>query len=236
MQRVVSDSRSGFILSIVLLLGILFPAGCKEEKDTRPFCKTVDEAANWVLSQMPQEETLQIARFHEQGLGHLHFDFGMWIRNNVPVWGNEPLIKSVGENVHPDHVGGMILHKYWLLARNQLPQNERNRMGYFERTLPGLKGSKPEGKSHRDVIGELNSQIKDEWPKDASYLPYVLVADDDTYFTWEPEEMEEDLNKNVERFLGYHRSISFYDGDSLRVGIPVEKKSPDKPSRNDKEN
>jgi hypothetical protein len=203
----------------------------KGKKDTRPYCKTVDEAANWVLSQLPREETLQIAHFHEQGLIHLHFSLGMWIRNNVPVWGNEPLRKSVGENVHSDDVGGMILYKYWLLARNQLPENERKRMEYFERTLSGLKGSKPKGKTHEDVISELNSQIKDGWPKDASYPPYILAADKGTEFTWEPEEMEEDLNKNVERFLAYHRSISFYDGDTLKVGIPEEKESPNDPNR-----
>src|SRR5262245_38982687 len=93
----------------VLLLALLCSLAIgAESKDSRPFCKTVPEAAEWVLSNAPAKTTLQVAQMLKEGLIHLHFGLGMWVRNNVPVWGNEDLIKSAG-NIHPDDVGGMIL-------------------------------------------------------------------------------------------------------------------------------
>jgi hypothetical protein len=223
--------KTRYLMVISLLLGFLAVAAAEEDEktDSRPFCKTVDEAAKWVLSELNTEDTRQIAHYHEEGLIHLHFTLGMWIRNNVPVWGNEPLQESVGKDVHPDDVGGLILHEYWLLARQRLPVEARKRMEYFENTLRELDGARPEAKTHEGIIAELNSQIKGAWPKDAPYQPYVLAADTGTVFNWEPNEMGEDLDKNVRRFLGYHSSISFYDGDTLRVGIPENEESPNKP-------
>lgn len=212
-----------YLIIIILLLGLLIASTTTEddeERDSRPFCKTVDEAAMWVFLEMEAGEIWEMAHFHEEGLAHLHITLGVWIRNNVPVWHNTTLLESVGKDVHPDTVGGMILHKYWLFARQQLPDSERSRIEYFEKTLRGLKGSKPKGETHESVIFELNYQIESAWPKDAPYQPYILVAEEGTYFTWEPKEMGEGLDENVKRFLRYNQSLPFYDGDNLIVGIP----------------
>jgi hypothetical protein len=208
------------ILLPVLLCSLALGA---EPKDSRPFCKTVPEAAGWVLSNAPAKTTLQIARMPKEGLIHLHFGLGMWIRNNVPVWGNEELIQSVGKNVHPDDVGAMILEEYWRLARQKLPTQERERIELFESTLGKLRGEKPKAKTHEGVLGELNAQIHAAWPKDAKYPPFALRADKETHFTWQPDWMTADLAKNVEVFVSFHRSLPFYDGDYLRVGDPNPK-------------
>jgi hypothetical protein len=188
-----------------------------DSKDERPFCKTVEEAANWVLKDSSPELNLKIARTPKDGLVHHHFGLGRWIRNNVPVWGNTELLKSVGKGVHPDNVGGMILDRYWQLARAKLPQKERERIEYFETQLSKLNGSKPTGKTHWKVIKKLNDQITAAWPKDAPFEPYLLKADADTQFTWEPRDMTYDLKSNVGVFVRANRS-SFYRGDYLCVG------------------
>ncbi len=178
--------KTNYAILCLLFSGVLFTLNSFAEDghkktDKRPFCKTVDEAATWLLANMSQETTDRVAHIPNEGLSHLHFSLGMWIRNNIPVWGNKALIQSVGQNVHPDDVGGKILDAYWLLARNKLPELERKRMVHFEQTLPKIKGVKPKGKTHEVVIEELNSQIKAAWPKDAAYPPYLLRADQETY-------------------------------------------------------
>ncbi|NJK92776.1 MAG: hypothetical protein HC904_13720 [Blastochloris sp.] len=212
--------------ALFTVLFALFLASCPiqaEEKDNRPFSKNIPDAAKWVLSEVPPETTLQVARMPKSGLIHIHFGLGMWIRNNVPVWGNAELMGSVKEGTHPDAVGGMILEQYWKLSRTKLPEEERKRIEFFEATLPKLKGKKPTAKTHQAVLKELNEQIQADWPYDAKFPPYQLKADEDTYFNWKPSEMSGDLNANVETFLGYHRSLPFYDGNFLRVGDPNPK-------------
>lgn len=212
-------SRLVFILS--LLLASLAPAQEKKPaKDHRPFSKTVPEAAAWVLATVPEKTTLQVAPMHPEGLIHLHFSLGLWIRNNVPVWGNTPLLLSVGGKRHPDDVGGMILKQYWRLARARLPEPERLRIEYFEQTLPTLRGRQPAATTHHAVLAELSAQIRAAWPQEAPFPPFSLEADPATFFNWKPHEMTDDLPKNVERFLRYHRSVPFYAGDALRVGTP----------------
>jgi hypothetical protein len=159
----------------------------------------------------------------QEGLFHLHFGLGMWIRNNVPVWGNEKLMKNVGKYVHPDSVGAMILEQYWQLARQSLPAAERARIELFEGMLEKLKGKKPTARTHAEVLAELNAQIQAGWPKAAPYPPFKLIADKDTYFNWKPADMTDDLKRNVTRFLESHRSLPFYDGNYLRVGDPAAK-------------
>lgn len=215
-------------LLVSLLIAPTF-AGEKKKADNRPFCKTVDEAARWVLAKIPAENTARLARFHEKGLISLHLSLGMWIRNNIPVWGNDALMKSLARPTHPDSVGEVILKEYWRLARLQLPEAERKRIEFFEQTYPGLKGSRPNGSSNEAIIADLNTQIRDAWPKDAPYPPFTLVADPGIKFFWKPEEMGEDLKGNVSLFLSNPRSIPYYEGDTLRVGNPGRKSSSENP-------
>jgi len=208
------------IATLLALFAVSSFVVATEPKDDRPFCKSVEEAANWVLKKCEPEFSLKIARTPKEGLIHLHLGFGMWIRNNVPVWGNTDLIESVGKDVHPDEVGGIILDRYWQLARTKLPPMERERIEYFETHLGKLKGSKPKAKTHENVLKELNAQIAAEWPKNAPHKPFLLKADADTHFNWEPDRMSSELKANVELFTSYHRSMPFYRGDYLCVGNP----------------
>jgi len=56
------------LFAAALLASRSFPAETAQEKDTRPFCKTVDEAAKWVLSTMSADQTRRIAHLPEEGL------------------------------------------------------------------------------------------------------------------------------------------------------------------------
>ncbi|MFK5922130.1 MAG: hypothetical protein QM496_08110 [Verrucomicrobiota bacterium] len=205
--------------SIIIFLVLLsFNAWAEEKEVKRPFCKTVDEAAKWVLGEVPEKTTMQVARTPKVGLGYLHFGLGMWIRNNVPVWGNRKLMESVGKGIHPDNVGGMILVKYWQLSRGELPEQERKRIEYFEMSVEKIWGTKPRKRTHQGVIDELNKQIQKSWPKDAPYQPFTLMADMETEFNWEPKNMSSNLKENIEMFLTSRGSLPFYEESNLRVG------------------
>lgn len=123
----------------------------------------------------------------------------------------------------------MILIEYWKRARRKLPPDELARIEFFESTLSKIPGTKPKGSDHDAVIKELNDQIMKGWPANAAYQPFTLVADPDTYFTWTPDEMGSDIEQNVMTFIGYNRSIAFYEGDNLRIGTP-KKAEPKKTS------
>ncbi|WYD80459.1 MAG: DUF6794 domain-containing protein [Candidatus Electrothrix gigas] len=192
----------------------------KAEKDDRPFCKTVPESAKWVLAEVSEKTTLLVARMPKEGLTQLHFGLGMWIRSNIPVWGNEALINSVAKGAHPDNVGRMILEQYWNLSRKKLPEEELKRIEYFEKTLVNLKGTKLTATTHAEALQEINMQIHKRWPKDAPFAPFSLKADKGADFNWVPADMTSDLKANIKLFISYHRSLTFYDGDFLRVGDP----------------
>ena len=89
--------------TLIFLLFLALPlsyANAGEQKDVRPFCKTVAESAKWLFENLPTETTLQVARMPKEGLMHLHFGLGGWIRNNIPVWGNEELRKLPDEVIN----------------------------------------------------------------------------------------------------------------------------------------
>ena len=208
------------LLSGLVICSLLLTKSAFSQEGEKP--TSIPEAARWVLSELPEDTALDVARMPKEGLIQLHMGLGMWIRNNVPVWGNEKLLKNVRR--HPDDVGMMILEEFWKLSRSKLPEGEAKRIEFFEETLPTLKGRAVTAKTREGVIQELNGQIVESWPKEAEFTPFTLRADSDTHFNWEPNDMKDDLSANVRRFLCYHRSLPFYEGEFLRVGKRPEAK------------
>lgn len=209
------------VLVLTSLMMATVPAfAAATETDERPFSKTVDEAVQWVLAELPEETRAQVAHIRGESLVHLHFGLGLWIRNNVPVWGNEELLRSLGDEVHPDDVGGMILRGYWEAARAMLPEERLARIEHFEATTKQMAGEPPTGAGHRDWIDSLNEQIARQWPADAPHAPFRIVADEETYFTSELDQFADSMESNLRVLLSYHRSLAFYAGDTIRIGDP----------------
>ena len=83
---------------------------------------TVDAAVRILRGLVPVEEQEKITLLSEDQLLSLHFGLGQWVRNYFGLWGGNPeLLKATGET-DADDASGVILHKFWLALRDDLPK------------------------------------------------------------------------------------------------------------------
>ncbi len=84
--------------------------------------ETVDAAVRILRGLVPTEEQAKITLLSEDQLLTLHFGLGQWIRNYFGLWGsNTELLTATGES-EADSASGVILHKFWLALRDDLPK------------------------------------------------------------------------------------------------------------------
>lgn len=88
------------------------------EKNKLP--KTIDEAAELVISLMADEDKNTIRDAHYLGLPQVHHSYGRFIRNQCGLWkGNEEFLKLYGgEGLPPDIASEVILYKVWKKLNN----------------------------------------------------------------------------------------------------------------------
>lgn len=84
--------------------------------------KTVDEAVDRLLSELPLREKTRIAKVEEHEILGLHQTIGPYVRNRFGLWAEDSeLVKSSrsesGKKLHPDEVAGMILRELWQRLR-----------------------------------------------------------------------------------------------------------------------
>ena len=83
---------------------------------------TVDAAVRILRGLVPAEEQARITSLTEDQLLSLHFGLGQWVRNYFGLWGNNPeLLRATGVT-DADDASGVILHKFWLALRDDLPK------------------------------------------------------------------------------------------------------------------
>ena len=83
---------------------------------------TVDAAVRILRALVPVEEQAKITSLTEDQLLSLHFGLGQWVRNYFGLWGsNADLLRATGET-HADDASSVILHKFWLALRDDLPK------------------------------------------------------------------------------------------------------------------
>ena len=82
--------------------------------------KTLDESVDILYSLIPNKKLDKIRDMSKDNLFELHFGLGQWIRNNFGIWGNNKvLLKSLGEDVHPDDVSHVIIKSLWTRLQNE---------------------------------------------------------------------------------------------------------------------
>ena len=91
--------------------------------------KTVDEAVNQLLKDLPIREKHEVANAPENNFINFHLGLGMEIRNNFGLWGdNEELMNSCREisgdkDLHVDSASTVIIKALWeYLQKQPLPR------------------------------------------------------------------------------------------------------------------
>ena len=80
----------------------------------KKFPPTVDTAVEKILVDLSRRDRTRIANMDEKDLIVFHQSYGIFIKNEFRLWGNEPLMKSCCEiaglkSVNPDQASYIIL-------------------------------------------------------------------------------------------------------------------------------
>jgi Domain of unknown function (DUF6794) len=78
------------------------------------FPPTVELAVDKILSDLSRIDRTKIANMDEKRLATFHMSYGIFLKNEFRLWGNEPLLKSCCEisgleKVNPDQASFIIL-------------------------------------------------------------------------------------------------------------------------------
>lgn len=78
------------------------------------FPPTVELAVDKILSDLSVRDRTKIANMNEKKLMEFHVSFGIFIKNEFRLWGNEPLLESCCDvsglpKVNPDQASYIIL-------------------------------------------------------------------------------------------------------------------------------
>jgi len=85
----------------------------------KQYPKSVAEAVEWLIDELPQIDKLRISHLEEYELMDLYFPLGLQIRNNFCLWtGNEKLMQSCREisgekDMHVDDASFVIIEELW---------------------------------------------------------------------------------------------------------------------------
>ncbi len=85
----------------------------------KKYPKTVEEAVNQLISELPIHDKRRISNMSEDALGNLHFSLGQVIRNEFGLWaGNEELLESCRSvagktDLHIDSASSVIIEALW---------------------------------------------------------------------------------------------------------------------------
>jgi len=80
------------------------------------FPPTVELAVDRILSDLSVRDRTKIANMNEKKLIEFHISFGIFIKNEFRLWGNEPLLKSCCDvsglsKTNPDQASYIILQE-----------------------------------------------------------------------------------------------------------------------------
>ena len=64
---------------------------------TDKFPTTVDAAVNKLIEDMSFKDRTWVANLDEEGLSAFHTSYGIFLRHEFRLWGNEPLLQSCRE-------------------------------------------------------------------------------------------------------------------------------------------
>ncbi len=79
-------------------------------------CPPTAEAVDWLESVLPDDDLKKLAAMAQDDLIELHFRLGLFVRNSLQVWTNEPLKKDAGVS-HEDDVSAVVIEALWRKLR-----------------------------------------------------------------------------------------------------------------------
>lgn len=81
-----------------------------------PLPTTVDEAVQYLLAKLDEENRARLKSMSRSDLGSLHFGYGMGIRNSLRLWDkSQALLKDpeIAPLYHADFISHYLIEKLW---------------------------------------------------------------------------------------------------------------------------
>ena len=82
----------------------------------KPLPKTMDEAVDFVLARLSDEDKEELRKTPKEGLSEHHFGLGMWIRNTLRLWDTKiDILEPIDElrMMPADMVSMRIIERVW---------------------------------------------------------------------------------------------------------------------------
>ena len=81
---------------------------------SKKFPRTIESAVEKLLEDMSRRDKTRIANMNETKLVEFHINYGIYIKNELRLWGNEPLMEACKqvagvERLSPDQASYIIL-------------------------------------------------------------------------------------------------------------------------------
>jgi hypothetical protein len=81
---------------------------------SKKFPRTIEAAVEKLLEDMSRRDQTRIANMNEAKLVEFHINYGIYIKNELRLWGNEPLMEACKqaaglERLSPDQASYIIL-------------------------------------------------------------------------------------------------------------------------------
>ena len=74
---------------------------------------TVDEAVRLLIAMVPKAEQARIAVMPQDELVLLHLGLGLWIRNNLGLWQDNPTLLDACGVQSPDDASAFLIVAFW---------------------------------------------------------------------------------------------------------------------------
>jgi hypothetical protein len=83
--------------------------------------ETVDEAIQYLLSRLDDENRNALKNMKREDLILLHRSYGMGIRNSLGLWGSNQKLRADPEiaGMFPDSASNYIIERMWVLLNSQ---------------------------------------------------------------------------------------------------------------------
>ena len=81
---------------------------------SKKFPRTIEAAVEKILENMSRRDQTRVANMNETKLVEFHINYGIYIKNELRLWGNEPLMEACKElagvdRLSPDQASYIIL-------------------------------------------------------------------------------------------------------------------------------
>lgn len=165
------------MLAVTLLCLYLVPP--------RSWPTTVDEAADIVIERLDQQ-TQRIIAYGEADPLYMHFGLGMWIRNELGLWGGNHWLLSDCGAWHPDDCSEVILSAVVHRLRSSLPEGDRLQLERLEAQIEQIQMApfNFQDTPLKDVARLINAAVANQLPAANRFFVRVVPEDAEEVVSW----------------------------------------------------